>query len=409
MEREKSLPADGMIPVQPAAVPGYAWVILGVVFLASVAAPLNQNKVPPLIPVLIETFQITLGQAGMLMSVFAITGLVLALPAGIILQRLGPRMTGLIALGGLAAGAALGAVSNDVNLLMFSRVVEGIGMGLIAVVAPAVIAAWFPSAAQGTAMGLWATWVPVGTLIMYNLAPLLAATYSWRAVWWFGAGFTLVVMVLYLLLVRLPDESGIAGETPGQAVGEVSLAKALANRDIWLLAAAFACFNIVLLSLASFYPAFLTEAHGYSLSQAAFISSISTFVILFAAPAAGWISDRFGSRRLVIALPFLFVAVMMLLPFRVAGWQIPALMVLLGLVVGAIPTATFAAAPEVMGSPRLAGLGLAVIMLGQNLGMFVGPVLFGQLVESLGWFAAGAWMVPVALLGFLAAWKVRVR
>lgn len=34
------------------AVPGYAWVILFVVFLASVAAPLNQNKVPPLMPLL---------------------------------------------------------------------------------------------------------------------------------------------------------------------------------------------------------------------------------------------------------------------------------------------------------------------------------------------------------------------
>jgi hypothetical protein len=33
-----------------AAIPSYAWVILLVVFLASVAAPLNQNKVPPRSP-----------------------------------------------------------------------------------------------------------------------------------------------------------------------------------------------------------------------------------------------------------------------------------------------------------------------------------------------------------------------
>ena len=52
----------------------YAWVILLVVFLASVAAPLNQNKVPPLMPVMMEAFQLSLVQAGLLMSVFAITG-----------------------------------------------------------------------------------------------------------------------------------------------------------------------------------------------------------------------------------------------------------------------------------------------------------------------------------------------
>ena len=61
----------------------YAWVILVVVFLASVAAPLNQAKIPPLMPVIMDAFQLSIGQAGWLMSVFALTGLLLSLPAGI--------------------------------------------------------------------------------------------------------------------------------------------------------------------------------------------------------------------------------------------------------------------------------------------------------------------------------------
>jgi fucose permease len=49
-------------------------------------------------PVLMEAFQLNLSQAGMLMSFFALTGLILALPAGIAMQKLGAKVAGLVAL-----------------------------------------------------------------------------------------------------------------------------------------------------------------------------------------------------------------------------------------------------------------------------------------------------------------------
>ena len=188
----------------PAAIDKYAWVILLVVFLASVAAPLNQFKVPPLMPVLMDTFRLNLSQAGMLMSVFAFTGLILALPAGIITQKLGPKIAGLIAVGCLVIGAAWGALAAGPGALLASRVVEGVGMGLIAVVGPASIALWFPRAKQGTPMGIWATWVPVGSIIMYNMAPAVGLTIGWQTVWWISAGFALVTLILYGLLMKMP-------------------------------------------------------------------------------------------------------------------------------------------------------------------------------------------------------------
>jgi MFS family permease len=395
----------------PVAYP-YAWVILVVVYLASIAAPLSQSKVPPILPLLMQAFQLNLTQAGLLMSVFAVTGLLLALPAGIILQQLGPKGTGLIALACLAGGSVLGAVSNSVSLLLGSRVIEGVGMGLLGVVAPASIAMWFPREKQGAPMGIWATWVPVGTVAMYLLAPSLATAVGWPSVWWVAAGYTLLVMLGYGLLMRLPAADEIPGLTlpaghGSQAVSDLRLA--LANRDIWLLGLEFACFNLVFIAFGTFYPTFLTEVRGYPLAPAAWIASISTVMILLSAPLAGWLSDRIGSRRLVFSLPFLAVAVLLLLPFRVTGWQIYTVLALLGLVAGANPTATFAAAPEVMRKPHWAGMGLAVIMVGQNLGLLVGPVLFGSFVRDLGWAAAGYTLIPVCLLGFVSAWLVRVR
>jgi MFS family permease len=392
-------------------IPRYAWVILFVVFLASIAAPLNQAKVPPLMPVLREVFRLDLSQAGSLMSIFALTGVILALPTGVILQKLGPKVTGLVALGCLAIGAGLGALSTGMGLLSASRVIEGAGMGLMTVVAPAAIATWFPREKRGAPMGIWATWVPVGSLTMYNLAPALSTSMGWRAVWWMGAGFALLVFLLYWILMRMPESAESHGAGAGEPPGgqPPGLGKALANRSIWLLALAFGCLTLVFSGLGAYLPTFLSEVRGYSLAQAAFISSLATMIVLGSAPLAGWVSDRIDSRKLALTFPFLVIAPMMMLPFNVTGWMLYAVMILLGLVVGAIPTAILAATPEVMGKPQLAGAGIAVVSLGQNLGMVIGPILFGKLVESLNWAAAGYFMIPMCLLGFLAGRMVKVR
>jgi predicted MFS family arabinose efflux permease len=384
----------------------YAWVILAVVYFASVAAPLNQFKVPPIMPVLMSTFQISLTQAGSLMSVLAMVGLVLALPAGIILQRLGAKTTVLIALGFMAGGAAVGALAGNYLVLMTGRVLEAAGIGLIGVAAPAIIASWFPPEKQGGPMGIWATWVPVGSVLMYNLAPAIAANWGWQAVWWGSAAFAGVMIVLSGLLLRQPPAA--AGEAHSRPA-KLELGKALANRDIWLLAGMFACFNLTLVSLATFYPTYLNEVRGLPLSQASFLASLGSLVVIFSAPVGGLLSDRTGSRRLFFSVPFLLVAVFFLFPFKVTGGQIAVMMVIQGLVIGSIPTATFAAATELMRRPEWAGLGLAAVLIGQNVGNLVGPVLFGWLVGSAGWAAAGYWMIPISLLGFLFGWLVRIR
>jgi predicted MFS family arabinose efflux permease len=401
-----------MIDDQPAPKPSvavlpYAWVILVVVYLASVVAPFNQFKVPPIMPILIDNFQITLAQAGSLMSLIALVGLLLALPGGIILQRLGPKVTAVIAMGFIAIGSVIGALAGTFSILMVSRLLEGVGIGLIGVAAPATIAAWFPPERQGTPMGIWATWVPVGTVAMYNLAPLLASSWGWQAVWWSGVIFALLMMLISALLLKSPPIQG--DNIPHPAIDLRTLQVALTSRDIWLLSLGFACFNFVFVSFSTYYPTFLNEIRGYNLGEAALIASIATMVIIFSAPMAGLLSDWIGSRRLLFTIPYLLVALLLLLPFRVLGWQIIAVMVALGIVVGAIPTATFTAAPELMRKPYLAGVGLAVILVGQYSGQLLGPLFFGYLVESQGWVTSGDLLIPFCILALISGWLVRIR
>jgi hypothetical protein len=48
-------------------------------------------------------------------------------------------------------------------------------------------------------------------------------------------------------------------------------------------------------------------------------------------------------------------------------------------------------------------------MVSQNSGMFISPVLFGNLVEHLDWVNAGYCLIPVCIFDFIAAWKVNAR
>jgi MFS family permease len=382
-------------------IPAYAWVILAVTLLIGVCAPFNQFKIPPVMPVLMEKLSINLTSAGLLMSIFAITGLIFAVPAGILLQRFGLKTTGVAAGLCLLVGTVLGAFSNTYDLLFFSRLVEGVGMALIGLVGPAAIAAWFPAESRGLPMGIWATWVSLGSLMIYSSAPAVEAAGGLSAVWWMAAGLTGLAVIVFALFFRLPPGSESAVKVaPSSGLPEMK--KALRHKEIWRLALAFGCFNYAIIGvIATYYPTYLKAIQGYDLAGASLVTSIKMVVVIITAPLVGWLVDRVGSPRKIILWSFIALALFMALPFSISGWMIPASMVLLGLLAGAIPTCTFTCVPELAGKEIPAGMALAVILIGQNLGQLLGPVLFGALTQSLGWTIAGYLTVPVLILGFI--------
>ncbi len=81
----------------------------------------------------------------------------------------------------------------------------------------------------------------------------------------------------------------------------------------------------------------------------------------------------------------------------------------LGLAVGAVPAAVFASVPEVVPHPHLTGAGMAGIMLGQNAGFVIGPLVFVVLLPALGWAGTAAMFGLVALLGALVGSRIRLR
>ncbi|HSW38609.1 MAG TPA: MFS transporter [Acidobacteriota bacterium] len=395
-------------------IPGYAWVVLFAVYMATMAAPLNQMKVPPVLTVLMDAFQMDYGRAGDLMSIFSILGFVLALPAGFILLKIGIKKTGLIAVGALLIGTVLGALADTIFMLFAGRFIEGAGMGLLMVAAPAAISVWFPAAKRAMPMGLWASCVGVGSIAALNFAPVLEKAHGWQAVWWAGAIFAGVAFVLFAILFRMPKRDEINEPIEDNRAKKAdaplpSLSKAMANPSLWMIAFAFGCFNLTVMAWSTFYPNFLEVVRGYTAAQAGFLTSLIMAVAIFSAPAGGYISDRIGSRKKMIIIPFVALGLMFLFPFHLTGWGIPVLMLITGLLVGPIAPVCLAAVPEIMKAPQLIGIGMGVAALCQNLGMFIGPMIFGRLVESTGWAMSGYLLIPLCAFAIIAAWKAKIR
>jgi MFS family permease len=191
---------------------------------------------------------------------------------------------------------------------------------------------------------------------------------------------------------------------------DYGLAKVLSNRDLWLSSLLFCCFNFVFIAFITWAPTFLHQTRGMSLARAAFLVSLASILTIVACPTSGWVSDRTGTRKWVAVIPMALMAPLYPLSFFAGENCFPALVIMLGFISGFVPTGVFSGAVETVGDERLSGMAMAVIQIGQNAGMLLGPLVFGWIIESGGGWQTAFWVLaPVSILGAVAGWMVRIR
>lgn len=380
--------------------PKYAWVIVVVVYLASFAQAMMLNKVPPMIPILKDAFDVSLGQTGLLLSVFGLTSFILALPAGMITQRLGLKTTGSMALGIIVLGGLLGAVTDNFWVLMFSRILEGVGAAVIFVVTPAAIAMWFPPEKSGAPMGVYSTSIPIAAFVIMALAPALEPSIGWKGVWWLTAGCCFVGLIVYWIFMRSAPVA--EGEyVSGAPENPSPLKEVFGNRNLLLLTLGMLAFGLTMMPVMTYYPTYLNEVAGMTLTKAGMMAGLIGIIAIPVSPLAGLISDRIGSRKKVGIAGFVFLLIGLPIAFMVSGEMVWVVVILGGLVVGIITPIFMAAVPDALDDVGLVPLGMAALVMGVNLGLVVGPPIFGALVEKVGWANGAFIFTPVAVLGIV--------
>ena len=363
-----------------------AWVVALVTIFAGIALALVQNKVAPCMTTLQSAFSIDMATAGWLSSLFSLVGIVMALPASVILNKLGPKKSGIIALVCAIAGSLLGVLTTDIAVLMVSRVIEGVGVGLISVIGPSIIASWFPEAKRGLPMSIWAVYQMGAQAVMFFLAAFLTANFGWQGRWWFGLAACVVALIFYVLCVKSPRPEESYADVESE---NVSLKEGMSSPSTWIMALVTFLFCIGCFGFVNWVATYWATVPSIGESANSWVGYFSLAAVV-AAIVMGMLLNHIKKRKLFGMAALVAYGVVAVFGLTLDN---PAPLVIFTIVYGfmdsGFPCVLWTMTAQTVKKPELAGVATGVVCIGFNAGILVGPPIIGAVAESLGWTAAG--------------------
>ncbi|WP_281978360.1 CynX/NimT family MFS transporter [Pseudorhizobium flavum] len=383
------------------------WSHVTIAVLGGVAAAVHVGKVPPALPLLRDELQLDLVAAGWLMGLVALMGGLLGLVMGRLADRVTHRRAMILSLVLLTCGSMAGLFAHSAAVLFASRIVEGFGLILAVVAAPALITSATEARDRGLAFAIWAAWLPVGVGGMMLVSPVLLPVYGWRGAWIAAALFTLIPLAA-LLLCR--PVSSVTGATPPSSLLD-GARLTVALPTTWLLGGMFLLYAASFMSVFGFLPTMLIEESGLALGTASAMTAIAVLANVPGNIAGGYLL-RHGARRWALIVIAFFL--LSLSAFAVFASELPLTIRYTAALIyaatgGLLPASIMSALPAYAARQDLVSTISGFVMQGTNLGQFLGPLLLAAVVSAKGWAAAPYYVAATALFGILLALMFRRR
>ena len=372
-------------------------------------AAFQQFKLPPALPLLIARFGYSKTLAGSFMSVYALAGLVLSLPAGRYLGRKGPKHLITAALSCFIIGNAIGLALPDNGWLMLaSRVFESVGFALLAIVGAVLATVYARPADRPIAVALWATWIPSGQIISTLVAIPSVSVGLWRPLW---VATALATALLWYWGVKLGRGGAFRPGSEGPA-GKGSPQQTIPADKKWLMFLASLMFGLwsgQYITYVTWLPQYLVETHGLDAGTAAKAYLVpSVIVIVFNLLTSRLLKARVNLALMLVVSTVAEALCWFLIPQTTSNLQGLLSLAVYGGMSGVTATAIFTLPGELLGqnAPR----GFASMMTGRNLGVLIGPVLLAQLVTATGGWTLippifGASCLLCAACGLRLGWR----
>jgi NNP family nitrate/nitrite transporter-like MFS transporter len=229
-------------------------------------------------------------QKGFMVAIPVLAGALLRVVNGMLVDRLGPKLTGLagqlVVIAGLFAAWILGVDSFGQVLLV--GVVLGVAGSAFAVALP-LASRWYPPKYQGTALGI-AGAGNSGTVFAALFAPALAVAFGWRNVLGLAILPLLVALVAYVLMAR------DAPDAPPRKPLRAYFAP-LAKGDAWwfmlFYGVSFGGFS----GLSSSLTIYFNDEFGLTPVMAGYFTAACVFAGSLVRPMGGALADRIGGIR----------------------------------------------------------------------------------------------------------------
>jgi DHA1 family chloramphenicol resistance protein-like MFS transporter len=353
-----------------------------------------------LLPPIADDMQVSIPQAGLLISAFAI-GMVVGAPLlAVATLRLPRRATLLTLLAAFGVGQVAGALAPTYGVLFASRVVSALACAGFWAVGAAVAIATVPVTARARAMGVMIGGLSVANIVGVPIGAFLGEHLGWRAAFWaVGAASAVALVGICALIPPIPRPA----ELP-RLRREVRIYR---ERQLWLSVTAIALSAGSVICLFSYLSPVLTEVAGLDDGW------VPTVLALFGvgAFAGTTIGGRIADARLFgVMISGTAITAVLLTCFALLAHH-PVAAVGLSLLLG---FSAFSTAPalnarmfNVAGAaPTLAG---ATTTAAFNLGNTGGPWIGGTVIDAGFGYAATAWAGAAMAVASIAAVTVSLR
>lgn len=174
-----------------------------------------QHSIPPVLEqIAVRYSDVDMSLVQMLMTIPSLLAMVIAIFSGWLVTRISKKKQLLFA--GISAGLTcfLPMLSDSFPLLLISRTLYGVPLGLASALNTAVVAEFFEGDERVTAMGIQSVTIGLGIMLVSALSGWLGK-FGFRATYFLGLmGFAAAI----ILLICLP-ETGKAAPTKGEKIG----------------------------------------------------------------------------------------------------------------------------------------------------------------------------------------------
>jgi EmrB/QacA subfamily drug resistance transporter len=406
------------------------WWTLGAVAFGLFMIMLDNTVVNVALPSIQRDFGADLSALEWIVAGYALTFAALMLIGGKLADAYGRRLIFVIGIAVFTLASLACGLADSESVLIGARIVQGAGAAMMNPATLSIIAATFPPAERGTAIGIWAGVSALALAIGPLVGGLLTDHLSWNWIFYVNVPIGILgIVASFLLITESRDETHERLDLPGlatSALGLFSLTYALieANTYGWGSSRIMGSFVVAAISLAAFVALerrqrapmldlslfrsgtyaganlvmlfvalamfgvfffvslYMQNILGYSAVQAGAAFMPMTLLIVVMAPIAGKASDRIGSRWLMTGgMTLLSVQ---LLYFSQLGVDATFWNLLPGMLIGGIGmslTMTPSAAAAVRAVPvDKSGVGSAVLNAARQVGGSLGIAFIGAIM-----------------------------
>lgn len=273
----------------------------------------DNQIIAALLPSLVQSFEITVGTAGLLITTYSLAAAGAAFLSGSLSDHYGRRRFLLAGILIFSLASWLTSRSETLAQILAARALTGLAAGTISTCAIAFAGDWFAYAIRGRAIGLISTAYFAAPVVGVPLAAQIADRFGWRAAFGAVSLGAFIVGVLSFLLpedVHSPEPSREKLRATGRAFRSI-----LRRRDA--LAALLIAFLVSggLVGFIAFVGQWLQSHFGIATRTIGWVFMLSGLGAVVSAPLGGVLSDKLGKRAVVIASSILLAMTVLAVPF----------------------------------------------------------------------------------------------